>query len=123
MTIIVNKGKTEVLPGEPCPRDRRALGRQVGIAMTPTTRPNRLRKLVGGRLTLPEVFPVLALIFMVGYLLWCILGEPMLSSPSMSVAEVESTIIEGARATAAFMAVGLFIYLTAALLWPERDNG
>lgn len=120
MNLLMNKCKTEVLPGEPCPRNRRGLSRQGGLALTPIARPNRLRKLVGGRLTLPEVFPVLALIFIVGYLICCNLGEPTLSSAATSVVEVSSTFSSGLHMMAAFAAVVSFIYLTVALLWPER---
>jgi len=120
MTLIVNKGKTEVLPGEPCARDRRRLGRPLGLALAPIARPSRVRELVGGRLTLPEIFPVLALIVMVGYLIWCILGEPTWSLSSMDVGEVRHTLMPRVHPVAAFVAVGLFIYLTLALLWPER---
>ena len=100
MTLILNKGKTEVLPGEPCPRDRRRLPHSLADALTPTARPGRLRALVFGRITLSMVLPVLSLSMMVGYAVWCLLGQPTLSS--------------------LFVAGGLFIYLTAALLWPEK---
>ncbi|HWB08309.1 MAG TPA: hypothetical protein VG826_03755 [Pirellulales bacterium] len=82
MTLTVNKGNTEVLPIKPCFRDRRRLGRQLAPALMPITPPNGPRELVGGRLTLPQVFLVLVLTFMVGCLIWCLLREPS-SSLSM----------------------------------------
>jgi hypothetical protein len=67
MKLIVNKGKTVVLPGKPGPRERRRLRHSLADALLPTVRSGRLRGLAFGRITLPEVFPVLALTFMVSY--------------------------------------------------------
>ena len=118
MTLILNKGKIEVLPGKPCSRERRRLPHSLADALTPAARPGWLRALVFGRMTLSMVFPVLALTMMVGYVIWHLLGQPTLSSLSMGIAD--STLTSGAHTTVAFLAGGVFIYLTAALLWPER---
>jgi K+-transporting ATPase KdpF subunit len=122
MPMIVNKGKTELLPIKPCCREGRRPGRQLALALAPIPRPNRLRELIGGRLMLLDAFAVLALVFIVGYLILCILGGPKLSSPSPSVAEVRSTSMPAVHTMAAFVGVGLFVYLTVALLRADRSS-
>lgn len=88
MTIIINKVATHVLAGERRARASSAVEPLSVPSPLPFQRPSRLRELVGGPLTIPEVFPFMALIFMAGYLLWCILGEPrFLWAGSFSLAE------------------------------------